>query len=104
MEIYPGEVIEFSDVKPDVLHERIMRIRNLTSRNARVRISTFPKFSYFSVKLKSLSAVAPNLYVDAVVSFRFRADEVMPSVLEDALHVRLEGGPVQAIKLLAKRG
>ncbi len=103
MEIYPGEVAEFPGVEAEVQYERIVRIRNLSAKSARVRISKFPKFSYFAAKLKSLTAVAPNLYVDVVVTFRFRSHELMPNVLEDELELKLEGGPTQTVKLVARK-
>ena len=90
MEVYPGSV-EFVEVVENVVYECLVRVRNLTGRSARVRITEFPKYPYFRAQVQSLSAVAPNLYVDIVVSFQFRAQEIMPNTLVDGLTVKLEG-------------
>jgi hypothetical protein len=103
MELYPGTSLRFH-VSPDVQYEQILRVRNLTPRSARVRIGRFPKILYFQVKVKTMSSIAPNLYVDILVKFRFRAGELMPRNLEDEIEVRLQGGPRQVIRLIASRG
>ena len=88
--MYPGEV-EFLGVQEGVQYEHLLRVRNLTGRSGRVRISEFPKYSYFHAQLQSLNAVAPNLYVDILVTFHFRSHEIMPNTLLDGLTVKLEG-------------
>jgi hypothetical protein len=104
MEVIPSDSIQFSSVQVDVQYEQIVRIRNLSGKSARLRIHRQPKFSYFTLSLRSLESIAPNLYADILVSFRFKDTDIMPSVLDDSFELKLENIPSPVtLKLQARR-